>query len=485
MAIALRTPPPQTSERRSLSLRALLAGSFLAILTPAVALLVLWAGLQLQQAAFEQAQHDLLSQAASAAGLLRDPLEDYVEGDRRGTPLPDLLAAYARATGSRVTVLDARSRVLVSSDPRIEPGQTIEGVELAAGQPAHGRRIDATTGDDRLFAAAPVFDDDRSLRAHVHLSASADSVAAAVRAKWATLAASGLVLLGAVTFLSIAISRALTGPLERLTRATETVAAGELEEEVVPAGPEEIRRLAASFNRMRDRVRQTLALQEEFVADAAHELRSPLASMRLRLELLEEHGRDQPDLVREYLPKLRQEAGNLQRLAEQLLTLSLAQNSERNPRAQEDLARSLYALADQYGPLAGKAGVHFTVDVPDHLPLVYANPEQIGMAVGNLLENAIKFPEADGNITLRASAQAEALEISVQDTGRGIGPEAQARIFERFYREDWSRQGRSDGAGLGLALAKAVADSHGGSISVTSTSGIGSKFTLRLPLESA
>ena len=231
---------------------------------------------------------------------------------------------------------------------------------------------------------------------------------------------------------------------------------------------------------MAARLSDMLARQEEFVANAAHELRSPLTSIRLRLEILQAQARGDTEMTKRYLSQMDRELDRLQRLVEHLLTLSALDENEQAPRGLIDLAPLLYELVDEMSPLVKEAAVELHVEVPDHLPKLDANAEQMRIAVRNLLDNAIKYTPPHGTVSFTAESRNGTIRIRVADTGVGISTEALPHIFDRFYRVDRSHSTRR-GSGLGLALARSIVIANGGQIEVASEPGAGSVFTLQFP----
>jgi signal transduction histidine kinase len=232
-------------------------------------------------------------------------------------------------------------------------------------------------------------------------------------------------------------------------------------------------------NRSISRVAATMRTLRDFTADAAHELRGPLtalasnaaASLRDDGELTPPH--------RRRLETIASTARSMTRTIEDLLLLA---------RAETPLERELFAI--ELGELAANV-----VDARDalaserHIMLafepfqarIYGNPTEIERVIGNLLDNAIRYTHEGGRVALDSSADRGGIALRVRDTGVGIKPEDAERIFERFWREDRVR-GRESGTGLGLAIARALARRHGGDVTVKSTPGKGSEFTLWLPL---
>ncbi|MCS7038497.1 MAG: ATP-binding protein, partial [Anaerolineae bacterium] len=429
------------------------------------------------------------------------------ESEAMERPLPALLGSYATSLNVRVTLLSPDLRVLYSSDPMVTSEYEHPHVELLAarvGREQHDIRWDEWRQEERLFVAAPALNEDGEAEAIVQLSMPMAPLYAEIRQTWLLLGSVSLAVLLATVLVSVLLARQMAGPILRLTRMTEAMADGQLDQNVVPEGPDEIARLGRAFNHMAEQVRETLARQQAFVANAAHELRSPLASLLLRVEMLQQHGTDNPELRDRYLRQIRQEITALGSLVEHLLMLSRLDEG-RVPAAQPlDLAPLLYELTDEMGALIEAAHLSLQVEVPPHLPAVAANPESIRSAVRNLLDNAIKYTPAGGTVTLAAwaepatsparpptsSRRSRSLEntigptvvIQVRDTGQGIPPEHLPHIFERFYRVETTRSQHPGGAGLGLSLVQAIVTAYGGWITAQSEPGRGSAFTLYLPV---
>ena len=444
-----------------------------------------WTGLRLRTATLTAAEDQLRLQADLVADALREPLLAASRGQVPDDPsLASLTAEYARSTGTRVTVLDPQLRALVSSDGRVPPAGVEREPELLAAREGRDRpavRRDGWRGDRRLFVAVPVASQGRAV-GYVQCSVPMAPIDAEIARHWLGLLAVGAGILGAAVLVSVALARQIAGPVQRLTDSTEEIAAGRTERRVTPAGPEEIRRLGQAFNRMAGRVQELLGRQQAFVANAAHELRSPLTGLRLRLELLQAGGRGDDELARRYLGQMAREVAHLQRLVDALLALSALDEGQAGGRAALDPAPLLYDLAEELSPRAREAGLDLRVDVPPHLPTLLADAEQLRMLVRNLLDNAVKYTPAGGAIALSAAADDGAVAIAVADTGVGIPPEALPRLYDRFYRVDKARSRRQGGAGLGLALVRAIAQAHGGCVETRSRPGGGSTFVVRLPV---
>ena len=468
------------------SLRAQLVLTYLALMLLGLGGLIAWTGQRLQSATIAQAERELELQAHIMADALRDPLEERTEPRRsQGTPLASLVDTYARTASSRVTLVDAQLQTVISSDPEQAPASQTAAPELLAarqGRSASDIRRDTASGEERLFVAAPITEDRRGAIGFVQLARPMAPVYAEVGRLWLSLLAAGGAVLLITVLVSLAFARRLAGPILQLTRVSERLAQGELAERVRPAGPDEIRQLGDAFNRMADRLQEMLARQQAFVAHAAHEFRSPLTSLRLRLEMLQRADAQQdPALARRYLGHMEREVEHLRQLVDHLLVLVSLDEGQQPPRVSLDLAPLLYEVADEVGLLAREAGVRLRVDIPPHLPPVWGSPEQLRVVVRNLLDNAIKYTRSGGTVAIVGQAVDRVVQVDVQDTGMGIPADALPHIFDRFYRVDEARSGRQSGAGLGLALVRGIVAAHGGEVQVVSEPGEGTTFTVRLP----
>ena len=224
-------------------------------------------------------------------------------------------------------------------------------------------------------------------------------------------------------------------------------------------------------------------LRREFVANVSHELKTPLTAIRGAVETLLDGALADPAAARPFAESIAEEAGRLQRLVEDLLTLAQVETKQVAP-PWEPIAIGSFLQQEvaRHQPLAHRHSVSLTLEVADPSLTVAADRAQLVQAVGNLLDNAIKYNRPGGRVTVRAEAAGRQLQLTVEDTGIGIPPGDLPRVFERFYRVDKARSRATGGTGLGLSIVKHVAEQHGGTVAVESQPGRGSRFTLTLPL---
>lgn len=225
------------------------------------------------------------------------------------------------------------------------------------------------------------------------------------------------------------------------------------------------------------------ARHAEFVSSVAHEFKTPMASIRAFLEMLIDGDISEPDEQKEMFEKIDFQVERLNRLVGNLLNLArIESGAVKVSRADCDLNDVIQRAAEVVRPLAGEKGQQFVTDLSQLYLPVHVDRDLLGQAIINLLSNAVKYTPENGRITLRSHmAELEAI-ISVEDTGYGIPPESLPKIFDRFYRVP-EHQHAAKGTGLGLAFVQSIAeDLHNGHIDVESTVGVGSKFSMRIPL---
>jgi signal transduction histidine kinase len=288
--------------------------------------------------------------------------------------------------------------------------------------------------------------------------------------------AAGILALG----LSFALSRRILRPVEELTLAAHEMEKGHLNKRVKVASKDEIGTLGHAFNAMADGLQRLEKLRRNMVNDIAHELRSPLTTIRGYLEALQD-GLLQatPEIVN----SLHEEAMLLSHLIDDLQELALAESGQltmdMEPVAPQDVVEiAISAMM----PAAQEKNIRLEVETGENVSPINADRMRLGQVLRNLLKNAITHTPAEGEIRVDIESVENELEIRVCDTGSGIEPEQLQNIFERFYRTDASRARATGGAGLGLAIAKQLVLAHGGRIWAESELGQSSTFIIRLPL---
>ena len=279
--------------------------------------------------------------------------------------------------------------------------------------------------------------------------------------------------------LGFALVQSLTRPLRRLTEASETLAAGNLNYRVPEAGNSEFKTLAASFNQMAGRLAQADKQRRQMTADIAHDLRTPLTVISGYVQSLKN---GKLAATPERLELIHDELNLLNNLVEDLRLLSLADAGELTLVPEkvrsEDLLRRTY---EAFKLRAQRQAVELNVDLTAELPTLTVDPERIRQVLGNLVVNALHHTPTGGAVRLFAVTTKDAVVLRVQDNGAGIPAAKLPHIFERFYRADESRTDEKGSSGLGLAIAKSIVGLHGGEIWAESEEGSGTTLSVQLP----
>jgi len=230
------------------------------------------------------------------------------------------------------------------------------------------------------------------------------------------------------------------------------------------------------------RIRELEALRQEFVANVSHELRTPLSLVKSAAETLLDGGKDDPATLGRFLEIIDRHANRLTLLIDDLLLLSTLDSGRMRLQPQPvALHSAVQEVVDDFSARAKHRGTSLVNGVPLAL-VARADPDRLRQVLSNLVDNAIKYGRVEGRTVLSAETRPEGMvEIKIQDDGPGIPPEAQSRIFERFYRVDKARSREQGGTGLGLAIVKHVVQAHGGEVRVESSAGEGTTFCFTLP----
>jgi two-component system, OmpR family, sensor kinase len=393
--------------------------------------------------------------------------------------LTNLARDQGRRLGGRVIVVDAGGRVLVDSDgsaPRGAPyASRPEIAQALGGATAQGTRHSDSLKADLLYTAVPVVDSGRATGA-VRLTQSVKAVHDEVRRDVLALLGLGAAVLALGLGLAWAIAGSLSRPLRGLAGTARRIAGGDLQARATPSGSTEQIEVANAFNDMTERLVRSLDAQRDFVANASHQLRTPLTGLRLRLESASLRA-DDPDLRRDLV------AGELEteRLAKLLTNLlRLAQDGQPPTAATSiDLAAVAERAADRWRDQAEHEG-HAIELAGAGAPHVHASAGDLDTIVDNLVENALNYTAPESTIRIEWGTDAGQAFVAVLDQGAGLADDEADRVFDRFYRGSASRDG-TPGTGLGLAIVEALARRWGAQATLTNRAEGGARAELRFP----
>jgi len=402
--------------------------------------------------------------------------EETLEGNGRAD-LPRLVTDYQRTTGGRATIVDAGGRSLADSAP--SAGESFANrpeIQAAlAGREAAGWRYSRTLGQRLLYVAVPVASGG-TVHGAVRITYPSSFVERRIRRTWLLLGGTGAVVLATVLLISLWLARSVTRPLQELGTAAASVGRGHLATRTrVPPGPREPRELAIAFNEMAVRLEGLVDAQQRFVADASHQLRTPLAALRLRLENLNP---ELPPGARDDLDGAIAESWRLSRLVDGLLALARAERAGSAPQA-VDVAGVVNERHAAWSDLAEERGVRLEVAVPGQLPAL-VTPGRLDQVLDNLLANALDASPPGGRVAVTGARAGERVELHVTDEGPGLSAQERDRAFDRFWQGATGHDGHRGGFGLGLAIVRQLLIADGGSIELRPATGTGLDVVVRV-----
>lgn len=411
--------------------------------------------------------------ANSSAPFLRDEKDDDF--------IHYLARDYGERVGSRFLILDGSAKVVADSAKEYT-GRVLgfhEIKEALQGQ-SYGQIHYEPKYGWLLYAAVPVSSGKKVIGA-VFVSDDINSQVKRLdeirnRLIWFSLVSGMIVLI-----ISLFLGRFFTKPVGRLISAARKIENGEYGFQVEGAErTDELGELMHVFNEMSAKIKSEDSVRRQFVADASHELKTPVASLKALLDswpVYRNKGQD----ISELMDDLKQETNRLSRLIEDLLVLSRMENNRHDLKLEEvSVGEVIEAVKKSITPLAEKKNL--TVEISGGGDIYWVlDGEKIFRAILNLAENAVKYSLDSGRVLLDYGIKQENLFVSVTDTGPGIPEDEIPRIFDRFYRVDKTRSRVTGGWGLGLAIVKETIELHGGTIHVQSIPKVGTVFRLEIP----
>lgn len=410
------------------------------------------------------------------------------------------LKELGRAANIRITLIDAAGRVLTDSDVPFSQLQQVENhLQRPEIQEALQKKIGSitrhsnTVGKDMLYIAKavdtiPIAGGSHGLK-FVRVSVPLEEVQRSLAEIRFNIFLAGVGVLLLVLVVSTFISRNISGPMAAIAEGVQRIRSGDLEARIDVNSDDEIGHVANAVNEMVGKLKEDIVhlkklerVRSEFLGNVSHELRTPLFSLQGFLETLLEGAVDDPRVNREFLQKAFNHASRLNVLLGDLITISHIESGEMKMSFRYFKIKEFLRLVTRdFHPVAEQNRVKIRFeDLTPGDPEVLGDKERLRVVLDNLIQNAIKYNKPNGAVVLVCQREDGNVRVSVTDTGVGIEPEHQPRVFERFYRVDKNRSREVGGTGLGLAIVKHIIEAHGSTVSVTSTVGKGSTFSFTL-----
>ena len=287
------------------------------------------------------------------------------------------------------------------------------------------------------------------------------------------------ILLGGIVACSAIFSVVSSKRMRKILMSMRLVREGEYSHKIQMRGDDEYTTLATEFNKLTDRLQESEATQRQFVSDASHELKTPLASIKLLSDSILQNDMD-ADTMREFVSDIGNESDRLTRMTQKLLTLSKADAQTTCEHEVVDLGETVRRVFRMLVPLADRTQIQLTASL-DRGCYVLSMEDDAYQIIFNLVENGIKYNHAGGSVHVTVRHTQDEAELLVEDTGMGIPQDAIEHIFERFYRVDKARSRQAGGSGLGLSIVHELVERNFGTIEVSSKEGEGTKFTVHMP----
>ncbi len=342
-------------------------------------------------------------------------------------------------------------------------GPTDDAIQSSMPIVTSSQRFVATVYISRLHPDTDLLDQDALFRRSTNYSLIVSALVAAVLA----------------LVLSFFVSQRLVRPIRAVTAAAQAMEGGNLSHRVQAAGGDEVAELGLAFNRMAEALSHQEKLRKNLTADVAHELRTPLATIQSQVEAFQDGVMDPTP---ERLESIYEETVRLARLVGDLRQLSEAEGGQLVLHAVPlDLNEFVAETISGLEPRFAEENVALETEYAAEPQIVLGDKDKLRQVIINLTSNALKFTSESGWVRISTATEDDWRTLTVADNGTGIAEDDLPYIFERFFRADKSRSRATGGAGIGLAITKQLIEAHGGTITVTSTFGQGTTFTIRLP----
>ncbi len=461
------------------SIRSRLTVTFLLTILAVMLIVSFFLAQVLERYHIKSLQDNLIRSGALAGQFVEGHLLEEIDPIR----LSWLAENFGRQSDARVIFVNEKG-VVIGDSVRLGGllGQPLDREEIAAafaGETGFSIQYSELSRQKVMQVALPI-DEDGEIIGAVFISSSLQGIETIMGGIRRLLLITTLLAAAVAGAGSVFLARRFTGPLELLTEAAGRMAEGNLEQQIEVKSSDEIGRLAHRFNHMAEQLNYHTKNLRTFVANVAHELRTPLASLSLIVKSLRDYEME-PEQQREFLDDLDSETERLIALVQDLLDLTTMEGGE-IAYEQFPLDGLVRDLIRQVAPRFERQNIRLLSDFPAEKLFISGSWLQLRQALQNLLDNALKYSSSGGWVKITLWSEEGAAGVKVEDTGCGIPEKDLPFIFERFFRIDQARSREMGGTGLGLAIVKETVEAHGGKVWVESEESQGSTFYFKLPL---
>jgi two-component system, OmpR family, phosphate regulon sensor histidine kinase PhoR len=470
--------------------------TFISLSLVVTALLGLLLSVELEKSFTKRLDEQLQTETQTVDGLLSD---SFTRHDSRAQA-ELLLHTLSFTTKSRITLI--RDDGIVAYDSWI-PDSLLHTLENHATRPevlearergvGSSKRESRSTGADLFYLARMIHPDNESSApipgvAFIRIAISSSDVDDAINEIRLKTIFAGLFVLMIGIVVSRILAKQIAKPIVEIGEIIRKIQAGDLDQKLPATSKDEIGRLSLLINEMTEKLKSDIEqlrrlerVRSEFLGNVSHELRTPIFSLKGFLETLLEGAINDPSVNVKFVEKAYNHANRLDALLTDLIEISRIESGDmkmsfRYFDAVSFVQHVVHDTADQ----ASVRDQRIMLEAPQHEVMVFGDKDRLKLALGNIVDNAMKYSPSGTGITLRLVEKESTVAITVSDQGPGIAPEHLPRIFERFYRVDKDRSREVGGTGLGLAIVKHIIEAHGSKVNVASEVGKGTTFSFEL-----
>jgi signal transduction histidine kinase len=395
-----------------------------------------------------------------------------------------VLDEYSQIADGIVVIIDAEGFLLASNDPTTTVGADyVKRPEISAallGDATSGTRMSNSLGAELAYVAVPIFSG-VDVVGVLRITFPQSVLDADVSSRLRGVLMSALISVLMAIFVAVIFARGVARPLLKLREATDELAKGNLSSYAEEGGPKETKQLARSFNAMALRLGGLIERQRAFAGDASHQLRTPLTSLRLRLEQASDQITNSPEIAHEHIEAALAETDRLNKLVEQLLHLARSEGAMLE-KERINVSEVIENKAGEWHYLADERSIAIATDAKPWI-FGYCNPLALTEIIDNYMDNALEVSPEGSTISIVASLVDSQIEIIVRDEGRGLTDEQRLRAFDRFWRNSLDSNKRQ-GSGLGLAIVAQLAQAGGISVELRESPKGGVDAVLVIPVSS-